>query len=303
MLGNLANLGPSQYTTFFAMIYAENNLETVGSLVNKLRKFESMISGTMQAHVSTVVKSIQEQMREMREEMRIITAALVPITDPKFRAQCPSARERVYTPQADLWFFLRDHGEDMGKWNGKPTSVLAAQVHQLREGITNQGSSTKVKGDGGSQELTLLEAEVSLTGKECQKYPIVTGPEAPCILGIDFLWNSYYKDPKGLRWAFGIAAVAAESNKQLNTLPGLSENPSAVGLLKVTEQQVPIATLTVHHWQYQTNRDAMIPIPIRVQCCAICMQLGCCRISKEIWERGAGKKTIVSSALPKINLS
>ncbi|TRZ08103.1 hypothetical protein HGM15179_019006 [Zosterops borbonicus] len=99
---------------------------------------------------------------------------------------------------------------------------------------------------GGSQQLTLLEAEVSLTRKEWQKHPIVTGPEALCILGIDFLWNGYYKEPKGLRWAFGIAAVEAEGIKQLNTLPRLSENPSAVGLMKVEEQQVPVATSTVH---------------------------------------------------------
>ncbi|KAF4801069.1 hypothetical protein TURU_037826 [Turdus rufiventris] len=31
-------------------------------------------------------------------------------------------------------------------------------------------------------------------------------------------------------------------------------------LLKVKEQQVSIATLTVHRWQYRTNRDAMITI-------------------------------------------
>ncbi|TRZ07928.1 hypothetical protein HGM15179_019175 [Zosterops borbonicus] len=113
---------------------------------------------------------------------------------------------------------------------------------------------------GRSQELTLLEAEVSLTGKEWQKHPIVTGPEVPCILGIDFLRNGYYKDPKGLRWVFGIAAVEAEGIKQLNTLPGLLENPSTVGLLKVEEQQVPVATSTVHRRQYRINRDAMIPI-------------------------------------------
>ncbi|KAF4792204.1 hypothetical protein TURU_123303 [Turdus rufiventris] len=56
------------------------------------------------------------------------------------------------------------------------------------------------------------------------------------------------------------ATPAVEGIKQLNTLPGLSENPSAVRLLKVEEQQVPIATSTVHHHQYQMNRDAMIPI-------------------------------------------
>ena len=39
---------------------------------------------------------------------------------------------------------------------------------------------------GGSQELTMLEAEISLTGKDWQKHPIVTGQGAPCILGIDY---------------------------------------------------------------------------------------------------------------------
>ncbi|RMC06466.1 hypothetical protein DUI87_15901 [Hirundo rustica rustica] len=113
---------------------------------------------------------------------------------------------------------------------------------------------------GGSQDFTLVEADVSLTGNEWKRHPIVTGPEAPCILGIDFLRNGYFKDPKGFRGAFGIAAVETEGVKQLNTLPGLSENPSAVGLLKVEEQQVPIATSIVHRRQYRTTRDAVIPI-------------------------------------------
>lgn len=49
---------------------------------------------------------------------------------------------------------------------------------------------------GGSQQLTVLDTEVSLTGKEWQKHPIMTGPEAPCILGIDHLKTQ--KDVAGL---------------------------------------------------------------------------------------------------------
>ncbi|GAB0203677.1 hypothetical protein GRJ2_002833300 [Grus japonensis] len=113
---------------------------------------------------------------------------------------------------------------------------------------------------GGSQQLTLLEAEVSLTGNEWQKHPIVTGPEALCILGIDYLRKGYFKDPKGYRWAFGIAALEAEEIEPLSSLPGLSEEPSVVGLLRVEEQQVPIATTTVHRRQYRTNRDSLVPI-------------------------------------------
>ncbi|RMB97687.1 hypothetical protein DUI87_25838 [Hirundo rustica rustica] len=113
---------------------------------------------------------------------------------------------------------------------------------------------------GGSQQLTVLEAEVSLTGNGWQKHPIVTGPEAPCILGIDYLRNGYFKDPKGYRWAFGIAAVETEDIRQLSTLPGLSDDSCAVRLLRVEEQQVPIATTTVHRRQYRTDRDSVTPI-------------------------------------------
>ena len=113
---------------------------------------------------------------------------------------------------------------------------------------------------GGCQELSVLEAEVSLTGDKREKHPIVTGPEAPCILGIDYLRRGYFKDRKGYRWVFGVATVNTEKIKQLSTLPGLSEDPFVVGLLRVEEQQVPIATRTVHRRQYRTNRDSLAPI-------------------------------------------
>ncbi|KAK4819239.1 hypothetical protein QYF61_027193 [Mycteria americana] len=92
---------------------------------------------------------------------------------------------------------------------------------------------------GGSQQLTALEDKVSLTGNEWQKHTIVTGPEAPCILGIDSLRRGYFKDPKGYR---------------------VSEDPSIVGLLRVEEQQVLIATTTVHQRQYHTDQDSLIAI-------------------------------------------
>ncbi|GAB0199277.1 hypothetical protein GRJ2_002393100 [Grus japonensis] len=110
---------------------------------------------------------------------------------------------------------------------------------------------------GGCQELSVLEAEVSLTGDKWEKHPIVTSPEAPCILGIDYLRRGSFKDPKGYKWAFGVATVNAEKIKQLSTLSGLSEDPFVVGLLQVEEQQVPTATRTVHRWQYHRNRDSL----------------------------------------------
>ncbi|KAK4830383.1 LOW QUALITY PROTEIN: hypothetical protein QYF61_010610 [Mycteria americana] len=111
---------------------------------------------------------------------------------------------------------------------------------------------------GGLQELSALEAEVSLTGNKWQKHAIVTGLEAPFILGVDYLRRGYFKDPKGYWWAFGIAALSKEKIKQLSTLPGLLDDPSVVGLPRVKEQQVPIATMTVHQPQHCTN--SLVPI-------------------------------------------
>lgn len=59
--------------------------------------------------------------------------------------------------------------------------------------------------------------------------------------------SGHFKDPKGLCCTFRIATVETEDIKQLNTLPGLSEDPSVVGHLRVEEQQVPIAAKTMHH--------------------------------------------------------
>ena len=53
-----------------------------------------------------------------------------------------------------------------------------------------------------SQELSVWEAEVSLSGQEWQKNPIVTGPEAPGIHGIDYLRRGYFKDRKGVSVGF-----------------------------------------------------------------------------------------------------
>lgn len=57
-----------------------------------------------------------------------------------------------------------------------------------------------------------------------------------------------------------MAALETDKTKQLSTLPGLSEDPSVVGLLRTKEQQVPIPMPTVHWAQYRTNRDSLIPI-------------------------------------------
>ncbi|RMC20852.1 hypothetical protein DUI87_01705 [Hirundo rustica rustica] len=176
-------------------------------------------------------------------------------------------QEQIQNP-VELGKYLKERYHD-GSKGEKMAAVSWALAYAYRTLMPSRhvgAESVSIAGvTGGSQDFTLVEADVSLTGKELEKHPIVTGPEAPCILGIDYLQSGYFKDPKGLRWAFGIAAVVTEGIRQLNTLPGLSENPSAVGLLKVQEQWVPIATSIVHRRQYRTTRDAVIPIHKMIQ--------------------------------------
>lgn len=81
---------------------------------------------------------------------------------------------------------------------------------------------------------------------------------ALCILGIDYFRRGCFKDLEGHRWTFGIAAVETEEIREL--VPGASRDPSAVGLLRVKEQQVPIATTTVHCQKYCPSWDCVTPI-------------------------------------------
>uniref|UniRef100_A0A8U8C7R6 Uncharacterized protein n=1 Tax=Geospiza parvula TaxID=87175 RepID=A0A8U8C7R6_GEOPR len=195
MWRKLVRLGPHEYASALAIMKRDERDETVLDMARKLRAYADAVHGPTHARISAVESRLQkledkieENHKKLREEIKedLLQISAVQIRGSGIQGRRFPDGERRYTPRAELWFYLRDCGENMR--------------------------------------------------------------------------NGYFKDPKGLRWAFGIAAVEREGVKQLNSLPGLSENPSAVGLLKVEEQRVPIATSTVHRRQYRTNRDAVIPI-------------------------------------------
>ncbi|KAK4806216.1 hypothetical protein QYF61_001139 [Mycteria americana] len=345
MWRKLARSAPASFAKSLAILtWKDGGGPTVDEVASQIREYE----GTISSSLVSAVQKLYQKVQQLKEDRSYFPPVWTSIS--ALRSQRSSAQERGYrgyTPRGTLWFYLHDHGEDMRKWDGKPTSTLEARIHELQgKTITKGGSSRKIAAPvsseqfprqskradlsldyneetpdlyiqevgneyydqdkrgpassqveerdnrvywtvwirwpgtsdpqdvlvsaeteliffvvaGGSQQLTVLEAEVSLTGNEWQKHPIVTGPEALCILGIDYLRRGYFKDPKGYRWAFGIGALETEEMKQLSTLPGLSEDPSVVGLLSVEEQQVPVATTTVHRRQYRTSQDSLIPI-------------------------------------------
>ncbi|XP_048786349.1 uncharacterized protein LOC125686424 [Lagopus muta] len=87
--------------------------------------------------------SLAKEVKEMKE---IIRAHLTKDDKPSFlrarskisavRGRRSPAQVRNNAPRITLWYYLRDHGEDMGKWHGQPTPVLRARVKEL------QGRST-----------------------------------------------------------------------------------------------------------------------------------------------------------------
>ncbi|GAB0209327.1 hypothetical protein GRJ2_003398400 [Grus japonensis] len=120
--------------------------------------------------------------------------------------------------------------------------------------MSDRASSSRCKTD-----LPLAEAE-PIGNVDSASVLTYLRKETPCILGIDYLRRRYFKDPKGYQWASGTAALETEEIEQLCTLSCLSEDPSVVGLPRVEEQQVPIATTMVRWLQYSKDRDSLIPI-------------------------------------------
>lgn len=63
-----------------------------------------------------------------------------------------------------LWFYLRDHKEDMREWDGKSTLTLEAWIHGLqRKAITNGDSSRKISASVFSGQSPSQSGRVGLT--------------------------------------------------------------------------------------------------------------------------------------------
>ncbi|GAB0197914.1 hypothetical protein GRJ2_002256800 [Grus japonensis] len=229
---------PSSYANSLAVIDWKNEeAPTVDEVAGRLQQYEESLSSSL---VSAVEK-LSQDVQQLKEDI-------------SYSPPVEERDKRVYWTVWIRWPGTSDPQEYKALVDTDAQCTLMPSSYEGVEPISISGVT------GGSQQLTLLEAEVSLTGNEREKHPIVTGPEAPCILGIDYLQRRYIEDPKGYRWPFGIAALEVEEIETLSSLPSLSEDPSVVGLLRVEEQQVPIATTTVHRRQYCTNRDSLVPI-------------------------------------------
>jgi len=109
----------------------------VDEVAVRLRQHEESLSSSLVSAVEKLVKRLEKNMSYSPPVQSGVSA----IRGKRFSAQ--EREYRGYTQRGTLWFYLRDHGEDMRKWNGKPTSSLEAGVHELRGKTITKGDSVR----------------------------------------------------------------------------------------------------------------------------------------------------------------
>ncbi|KAJ7413849.1 hypothetical protein BTVI_42303 [Pitangus sulphuratus] len=130
-------MGPSAHVSYLTSLEAGEKRDPVTFIANKLRMYDSMVHGPLQARISsvetlinnltTLTTKIQDQQEKMLEKIERNSSQVAPV-----RTRCPPTREGRQTSRTELWYFLSDHGEDMRQWDRKPTHVLATRVQGLK---------------------------------------------------------------------------------------------------------------------------------------------------------------------------
>ncbi|GAB0206846.1 hypothetical protein GRJ2_003150200 [Grus japonensis] len=133
---------PSSYANSLAVMdWKSEEAPRVDEVAGRLWQYEESLSSSL---VSAMEK-LSQDVWQLKEDISYSPPVQTHIS--AVRSKCSSALERryrPYTPRGILWFYLRDHGEDMRKWDGKPTSTLQARVRELQgKTVVKRDSSRK----------------------------------------------------------------------------------------------------------------------------------------------------------------
>jgi len=132
---------PSSYANSLAVVdWKGEEAPTVDEMAVQLQQYEESLSSSLISAVEKLYQKFQ-QLEQSISYSSPVQASISAIT-----GKCFSAQERGYrgyTPRGTLWFYLCDHGKDMRKWDGKPTSSLEARVRELQGKTITKGDSVK----------------------------------------------------------------------------------------------------------------------------------------------------------------
>jgi len=120
---------PSSYAHSLTVVnWKGREAPTVNEMAVRLRQYEESLS----SFLVSAVEKLSQKVQRIEQNMSYSPPVWASIS--AIRGKRSSAQEREYrgyTPRGTLWFYLRDHGEDVRKWDGKTTSTLEARVSKL----------------------------------------------------------------------------------------------------------------------------------------------------------------------------
>ncbi|KAK4811190.1 hypothetical protein QYF61_019821 [Mycteria americana] len=155
------NAPPSCANSLAILTWKDRDGPTVNEAASNLREYEESISSSF----VSAVRELSQEFRQFKEDLSYSLPIRTGVS--AIRSQRSSAQERGYrgyTPRGTLWFYLRDHGEDMRKWDGKPTSTLEARVRELQgKTIAKGGSSRKTAAPVSSGQFPRQSKRVDFT--------------------------------------------------------------------------------------------------------------------------------------------
>ena len=99
-------------------------------------------SGNMRKVSLPPVEKMAREVRQIKENISYSPPVRASTSAVRGKRSTAQEREyRGYTPRGTLWFYL--YGEDMRKWDGKPTSSPEARVRELRGKTITKGDSDR----------------------------------------------------------------------------------------------------------------------------------------------------------------
>ncbi|TRZ07573.1 hypothetical protein HGM15179_019538, partial [Zosterops borbonicus] len=238
MWRKLVQLGPQEYTSALAAMKRDDMEETALDMAKKLRAYADAMHGPTHARITAVETCLQkledrgesqytQEIREMKEGF--LQDSALQIRGSGTKRRCPPDRERRGTSRAELWSFLCHCGGD-----GMENLQLL-----WRDGCMNCGKSRFREEVPPKRNQLQLSRERRITRLRG------TLPLAR---------------PKGIQVGVQDSGCRDRGCKAIEHLAWTVREPIFSRTSEGEEQQVSIATLTVHRQQYRKTRDAVIPI-------------------------------------------
>ncbi|RMC19082.1 hypothetical protein DUI87_03686 [Hirundo rustica rustica] len=148
MWQKLVRLGPQEYSSALAIMKRDETEETVLDMAKKLRTYADAVHGPTHARIAaleTQVRGLADKMEENHKELKedILQISAVQVRGSGTTRKRSLDREEKSIPRAKLWVLLRECGENMKRWDGESTDAMTQRLHELLDGKTMTGSSSK----------------------------------------------------------------------------------------------------------------------------------------------------------------